>query len=186
MKTVCLAALIAVCIYGCAGPSTPRVRNMPPNVKIGRLIHDPAAQAPNAATIKRIQASLESLVQMVFLKDWRGLPAMVSKTRGIYVDLKGFRSHAELTGDVNDRSSYIYTFYHDTERLRTATRDPGQVCVRDVLLYTSSITVDVFMEEGNREVELELHVDDAPKESYRLNHPVFILEDGEWKVFRLF
>jgi len=123
---------------------------------------------------------------MVYQRDWRALPAMVSKNRGIYVDLKGFRSHADVTADVKDQSSYIYTFYHDTEKLRAATRDPGQVCVRDVILFTSTITVDVFMEEGNREVELELHVDDAPKQSYRLNHPVFILEDGQWKVFRLF
>lgn len=182
MRRLWLAGLACLTLH-CA---TSQMRTKPPEVRAGRIIYDPSSRPPDPATTTAILARLRTLVEMVHTRDWTGLPDLVSRQRGIFVDLKGFRTHSQIVADVKDRESYIYTFYHDTTRLREATKDPGQICVRDVLLMSSRITVDVFMEEGDKEVELQLNVDDAPRESYRLNHPVFILEDGQWKVHRLF
>ena len=183
MRAPALILVMALLVLQCASA---QARNVPPSVRVGRIIYDPSSKPPNAATVADILSRLQTLVGMVHTRDWRGLPAMVSTKKGLYVDLKGFRTHSQIVADVSDPGSYIYTFYHDTNRLREATRDPGQVCVRDVLLMSSQITADIFMEEGDQEVELQLHVDDAPGQSYRLNHPVFILADGQWKVYRLF
>jgi hypothetical protein len=179
----CAALLLAGLVCSCAGHQS---RSTSPSIVAGRIIYDPSSRPPDAATVNAILSQLRNLVEMVNRRDWQDLPAMVSTGKGLFIDLKGFRSHSQIVGDVSDRGSYIYTFYHDTQQLREATKDPGQICVRDVLLMSSRITVDIFMEEGDREVELQLNLDDAPKQSYRLNHPVFILEDGQWKVYRLF
>lgn len=177
------ALLLLLIFTGCAGPA---LRTLPPELRQGRVIYDAGSQRPSEQTLNHLMERLQQLVAMVHARDWSGLPALVSKRKGIYVDLKGYRSYDQLLADIKDRESYLYVFYHDTAVLRRHTQDQTQISVRDLLLSTRSLTADIFMEVDDVEAEMELHLDDAPEKSFRLNHPVFILEEGQWKVYRLF
>ncbi len=178
------ALLLTALVFACAQPS-PRLRNVAPGVIRGTLTY-PSGQKPSEQAVNSAQELLLRLIEMVNRKDWSGLPDLVSPQKGIYVDLKGFRSLADLRHDVADRKSYLYVFYHNTEDLRAFTHDPGQIAVRDVLLSTDQIRVDYYFEEGGQQCEMRLHLVGNEGEDFRLNQPVFILEGGVWKVYRLF
>jgi len=157
-----------------------------PTLKQGLVNYQEGEARPDPATLKALTDQLRALITMVDQKDWTNLPSMVSRKKGIYVDLKGYRTFAQMEADIKDHNSYLYVFYHDTPRLRKETDDARQVAVRDVLRRAGIVEVDFFMEQGGHECELKLNLRETPKESYRLNHPVFIFEEGQWKVFRLF
>ncbi|MBL8021555.1 MAG: hypothetical protein JNM27_17930 [Leptospirales bacterium] len=157
-----------------------------PEIESGRVIYSEGGTRPSQATTDELLRLLRELLLMVDQKDWSRLTQYVSKRKGIYVDLKGYRTFQQVSADVLDRNGYLYLFYHDTQALRKETGDKGQIAVRDLILNGGTIRVDFFMEEGATECELKLNLVDDPKNSYRLNQPVFILEDGKWKVYRLF
>lgn len=182
-RFILVASLVTLFSAEC---KTVRTRDMIPGLERGRVIYSEGARKPTEAELAGVDLLLKQLLSMVQRKDWNDLPGMVSKKKGIYVDLKGFRSFAQLEADVRDHGSYLYVFYHDTDILRAFTHDRDQIAVREVLMSGNSIRVDYYMEEGSQECELALHVSGNEKEDYRLNHPVFIREDGVWKVYRLF
>ena len=182
-KLILIVSLLALFSTECR---TVRPRDMIPGLERGRVIYSEGARKPTEAELTAVDLLLKQLLSMVQRKDWSDLPGLVSKKKGIYVYLKGFRSFAQLEADVRDRGSYLYVFYHDTDTLRAFTHDKDQIAVREVLMSGKSIRVDYYMEEGSQECELALHATGNEKEDYRLNHPVFIREDGVWKVYRLF
>ncbi|MCE9596491.1 MAG: hypothetical protein K8S54_00855 [Spirochaetia bacterium] len=176
---------LTILTFGLQCASFSRVPSFP-RLESGRVIFNEGGTRPTKETTDALLHVLRELLLMVEHRDWSKLPDYVSKKKGIYVDLKGYRSFQQLAEDVKDRNGYLYLFYHDTAALRAGTGDKGQIAVRDLVLNAGTIRVDFFMEEGSTECEMKLSLEETPKESYRMNQPVFILEDGQWKVYRLF
>jgi hypothetical protein len=158
-----------------------------PRIRLGEIHWRTQVSASEQG--ERSGAVLALLVNIVDLLDRGDLPELarhVSRSEGLYVDLKAHRSYAEVVRDLADPDGYIRTYYLDTPKLRERTGEPEQLAVLDVLRLTRVVTADVYMQSDGRQCELRLRLEDAPSKSYYLNNPVFILENGRWYIHQLF
>ncbi|MCR9143573.1 MAG: hypothetical protein NXI24_15100 [bacterium] len=142
--------------------------------------------AAQSAEAQRVLDLMRKLMGMLEDQEIRGLAQHVSPGKGLYVDLKAHRTRAAVQKDLQDPEGYLQTYYLNTENLRLRTEDPDQLAVRDILHLTRVMTADVYLQADGRQCELRLRLEDAPSKSYYLNNPVFVKEDGEWFIYRLF
>ncbi len=170
-----LSFFVAFVFTGC------RARSTVPRLSVGVL---KGMQADDPA-VPRILERLQALLLAVEEGKLSDLPPMVSAEKGLYVDLKSHRKHADLVQDVANPDGYLNVTFLRTDRLRERTGDSSRLSVRDVIRTTGEIKVD-FFREGDAEVELKLHLVDNPEMNYQLNNPVFIKEGSTWLVYRLF
>ncbi|MEQ9365861.1 MAG: hypothetical protein RIF32_16580 [Leptospirales bacterium] len=163
-----------------------------PEVRLGELYageEDVQGAKSDSAEMKdarRVLNLMRELLVMLEAREIRGLARHVSPNRGLYVDLKAHRSHGDIQKDLRDPEGYLQTYYLNTETLRSRTEDPGQLAVRDILRLTRVVTADVYMQADRKQCELRLRLEDAPSKSYYLNNPVFVKENEEWFIYRLF
>lgn len=157
-----------------------------PEIIWGDVRWDESHTADEEARVKReIAALLSQLLAMVENGNLSVLPRLISQKRGLYVDLKAHNTYEQLLERLSKPDNYLQMFYIDTAALRKYAKDDTRLAVRDVLRMTKTLRVDLFM-EGPNECELKLWLVDKRDYSYYLNNPVFIHEDGVWKVYRLF
>lgn len=172
------------------GPTPPKeraiFRDRAPRVLVGNIHwsdrHTPESEKVTAAVIA---GQLEQVISFIDSRDLRGLENLVSRQKGLWIDLKTHKSFAELQKEIRRSDGYLQLFYYDTEKLRVHTGDPDRLSVRDVLRHTSTLRADFYMEPGAHECELKLYLIDSPALNYQLNNPVFILEGDTWKIYRL-
>ncbi len=160
-----------------------------PEVQAGTIyVGDDSQRAAPEQTIEaeRVLELMRTLLVMLDAGDIRGLERYVSPERGLYVDLKAHRGRDWVAEDLQNPTGYLQTYYINTEALRSRTEDPGQLAVRDILRLTRVLTADVYLQADGKQCELRLRLEDAPSKSYYLNNPVFIQENGEWFIHRLF
>ena len=171
---------------------SPRSYDTMPEVKLGEVYigeEDVKGADSNSAEMtdaRRVLKLMRELLAMLEAQEIRGLARHVSPNRGLYVDLKAHRSLGDIQKDLSDPEGYLQTYYLNTETLRSRTEDPGQLAVRDILRLTRVVTADVYMQADRKQCELRLRLEDAPSKSYYLNNPVFIKENEEWFIYRLF
>lgn len=183
--------LVFLLMGGCAGRN---LKLLPPGelpvLETGILSPPEAFATKGGETGDRdlyeLLESLRMLISMTEKKDLAHLPTMISKKEGVFIDLKAHVSYDQLVKEVAKPDGYFQNFYFDTDRLRKRTGDETQISVRDLLLSTRRIRVDLFKDPGGKRCEMKLHLLDHPELDFRLNNPVFIKEGGAWKVYALF
>lgn len=166
----------------------PRYDQQAPRVEIGTIYWgtdlSPGEQREAAAPVI---AQLERLIGMVHNRNLKDLPDMVHPDEGLYVDLKARRSRSEIEAAVQDPESYLNVYFLDTEALRRERpEDPDRISVREALHLTRTLKADLYMSSSGDFCEVRLSLEDAPSRSYFLNNPVFLQEDDQWYVHRLF
>ena len=134
MRVFALWVILVFCgtLFGCAGPATPQVRSIPPNVKLGRVIHDPAARAPDPATVKSILVSLESLIQMVYqlTEEVPFIHQVIvtnQRKKRLDISLSYFSETEQIPG-----VSYDFTRIHQLEKMQ---KDFSDSCYQHVKSY---------------------------------------------------
>lgn len=163
-----------------------------PEVRLGAVYigEDPVEGArvkpAEQADADRVLELMRTLLAMLEARDIRDFERHVSQSRGLYVDLKAHRTYTQLQKDLQDPAGYLQTYYLNTEALRAKTGENEQLAVADVFRLTRVVTAEVYLQADRKECELRLRLEDAPSKSYYLNNPVFIKEDGEWFIYRLF
>jgi hypothetical protein len=173
-------ALILVCLV-VSGLSGCSVREKIPRLSVGVL----SGMDAGDPAVPQILGRLQTLLLLVEEGKLSDLPAMVSAEKGLYIDLKSHRKHADLVREVANADGYLNVTFLRTDRLREQSGDSSRLSVRDVIRTTREIQVD-FFREGETEVELKLHLVDNPEMNFHLNNPVFIKEGSTWLVYRLF
>lgn len=163
-----------------------RMRTVPPKLVMGKIYWgEKAAKKQNERDAEQIMVLLRTLLTMVDQRNIKDLPALISRERGLWTDLKTHRSYAQIVEQVEKPGGYIRTFFLDSEKLRKHTGDERSLAVRDVLRYTDTLRADFFLEADNT-VEVRLILEQYPPYNYHLNHPVFVKEADGWKLLRLF
>ena len=159
-----------------------------PRVEPGKIKWDGPADsyAIRDQNVEEITKLLNRLVEIIEREELDKLPGLISKKRGLWVDLKAHKSYKEILKMVQEDKGFLQTFYLDTENLRQVTDNPEHIAVRDVLHYTKTLRASFYFEEGGRECEVKLQLVENPDFNYHLNHPVFIKEGKDWKILRLF
>lgn len=158
-----------------------------PEITVGHVYwKDDHTAADEKILVDDISGKIRTLLSMLDKKDLSGLPAMVSPEQGLYTDLKVHKKYDELSTEIQKKDGYLRTFFLDTETLRTYSKDPRNLAVRDVFLLTERIKVDFYVEQGSNQCELKIFLLDSPENNYRLNNPVFVRDGLSWKLLRLF
>ncbi len=157
-----------------------------PQIQPGEIVME--SGEPGSADRERAAAVLDllrELVAMLDREDLSGLPELVSREKGLYVDLKAHQTRDWVIADLRKPTGYIHTHYLNTAGLRQRTEEESQLAVRDILRLTRLLTADVYLQEDGLQCELRLRLEDAPSKSYYLNNPVFIYENDRWLIYRL-
>jgi len=159
-----------------------------PEVEIGVIYwQTDLSPGEQREAVEPVAEALEKVVRMVYNRNLESLPEMVHPQDGLYVDLKAHRTLPEVREAVADPESYLNVYFLDTDALRAERpEDPDRISVRDVLRLTRTLQGDFYMSRDGDFCEVRLTLKDAPSRSYFLNNPVFIKENGEWYVHRLF
>ena len=162
-------------------------RKVPPRVVVGNIRwDDPHTMREKIMAVHEIRNLLARMISMVDRRDWSELPSLISKKRGLWVDLKTLKTFPQVLREIKKKNGYLQLFFFHTEKLRAYKNDPESLAVRDVLRYTDTLRADYYMEPDAKECELKLYLVDYPSFNYKLNNPVFIKEQGVWKIYRLF
>lgn len=138
------------------------------------------------AEAARVLELMRELLGLLATENLAGLNDHISRSQGLYVDLKAHKTFAEIEKDVRNPTGYLRTYYLNSESLRERTDEPEQLAIRDVFKLTRVVTADVYLQSDRKQCELRLRLEDAPSKSYYLNNPVFIQENGQWFIYRLF
>lgn len=133
---------------------------------------------------KNLKHELEIIFKMIVDKKLQTLPDHVHPKSGLWVDLKSHRKWEELDQEINNPESYLNLFFLDSQALQIKTGEKNKLTIREVLLVSKTISVEVFV-ESNNEFELKLRLDDAPQFSYYLNNPIFRIRNNRYYIYRL-
>ncbi|MCS7204702.1 MAG: hypothetical protein NZ853_03310 [Leptospiraceae bacterium] len=133
-----------------------------------------------------------SLLKLMFMsvdnQDFTPIFPYVSERKGIFIDLKSWKSKEDFIKEITDKNSFLFSYYCNTQNLRKITNDENQTSLLDLLKKTHQIKADFYL-ISETEMELKIHLLDMPHESYRFNNPYFIKEIKEqnhWYIYRLF
>ncbi len=188
--TVATLVLVALCL-SCRRDEPVKeyekhFRSVPPTVRIGEIHYSQGmTDAEKRRDTEAIAALITQLIRMVDEQNLEGLPSLVSRKHGLWVDVKAHRTFDQLKVEIRKKDGYLQKYFLDTDQLRRSTKDEHKLSVRDVLRHTDTVRADFYMlADGSCEVELFL--EQYPPYKFHLNQPAFLKEDGVWKVHRLF
>lgn len=128
---------------------------------------------------------LKDIFHSLEKKDLNLISKYISEEKGVFVDLKAFKTKQEFLKEINNPGSYIHAVYLNTNKLIEITKDPGQISIYDLLKRARSIKAEFYVLTPY-DIEVKLILIDNPKESYRFNNPYFIKIDHTWYIYRLF
>lgn len=131
--------------------------------------------------LRAILCLFKKLAEIVESGDLQQLPSYVSRSRGVYVDLKAHWSYDRLLKEIASKQGYLYNNLLKSNLLKS----DADSSVGNILSQTRAIRVDVHIEKGALQCELKLYLIEMPDRSYYLNNPVFIKERGNWYIYRL-
>ncbi len=134
--------------------------------------------------INKIQLILKDIFLSIEKKKLQKIPDYVHPTKGVYSDLKSFKTKEEFIQEINNPDSFLYNYYTNTKKLKEITNDPGQISLFDLIHQNQKIQMDFYF-VSNNECEIKLTILDNEKESYRFNNPYFIKVDSEWFIYRI-
>jgi len=109
----------------------------------------------------------------------------ILEEKGIYTDLKSWKSKKDFLKEIQQKDSYINNIYLNTNNLIQTTNDPTQISLYDLIRNSRQIKTDFFI-LTEEECEVKLIIIDNPQESYRFNNPYFIKFNNTWYIYRLF
>ncbi|MBE7410832.1 MAG: hypothetical protein L6Q54_08535 [Leptospiraceae bacterium] len=181
-------SIFSVTILFCSSIKNIRVTQTDKNffkipVKVSRVYI--IEKNPPKNSSEEIRRIIDELVNSTIKKDISILPSFVYKEKGIYLDLKGLWTYDELVKEVEREDSYFSIFFFDTEKLKKHKKSDEVQTVRDLLLISKGLELDLFFESSNS-CEVKVRFSSPNKLERELNNPYFIFENGKWYVFRLF
>jgi hypothetical protein len=145
----------------------------------------------NVGSIKKdssesqITEILQILVNETIEKNYSSIFNHISKEKGIYIDLKSWKSREEFVDLLKLENNYIEIYFFTTEKLSKEKRTIDVRTVRDLLILSSGLTADLYF-ESDSSCEVKLQFLSNKQFESELNNPYFIKLDGKWYLHRLF
>lgn len=171
--------VVTLCVISC--------RQQPmPVIQIGEVYWRDDREGSKQDDIRAVNEILKSVFQMIEQRNFSDLPKLISPEKGLYIDLKAHKTQQQLTEEIQKADGYFNKFFFDTQALREYTGNPERLALRDILHKSDEVKIDYYLEPGSAEIEAIMHLSDVPQYDPQFNHPVFILEDAQWKLYRLF
>ncbi|MCC6275418.1 MAG: hypothetical protein IT569_06150 [Leptospiraceae bacterium] len=187
MKKLCVS-LFAIVFFSCLSADKKNLKptielNPKVSVKISRTYISGKAPVKNSS--EEIRLMMETLVDSVLKKDLSVLLNFIFREKGIYLDLKGLWTYEELIQEMSLKDSYFTIFFFDTEKLKTHKKSDDVHTVRDLLILSGGLDLDLFFESPHS-CEIKIRFVSGNKLERDLNNPYFIQEGGKWYIYRLF
>ena len=128
---------------------------------------------------------LTQITQLTKNRKLEELKPFISDSKGIYIDLKSWKSKEEFLEEVRKEDGYIDLYFYHTEKLSKEKGELNVRTVRDLLILSEGLKVD-FHFETNQACEIKLRFEKNNEYETELNNPYFIKENGKWYLYRLF
>lgn len=148
-------------------------------------IYNPNFTEYQSKDIEEIYLILQNMFYAIEKKNLMLFTDFISEEKGIYVDLKAWKSKEDFIKEIQNENSYINNIYLYTDHLIKATNDLSQISLYDLIKKSKNIKADFYILTPS-DCEVKLIILDNPKESYRFNNPYFIKLNQKWYVYRLF
>ncbi|GIX41293.1 MAG: hypothetical protein KatS3mg129_1026 [Leptospiraceae bacterium] len=148
-------------------------------------IYNPNFTEYKIEDIDQIYLILTRMFNAIEKKDLSLIKDFISEEKGIYVDLKAWKSRKDFLNEIQQPDSYINNVYLHTDSLIKETNDTTQISLYDLIKESKKIKADFYI-LTDRDCEVKLIILDNPKESYRFNNPYFIKIKDKWYIYRLF
>lgn len=128
---------------------------------------------------------LKNMFDSIEKKDLQHISNYISLEKGIFIDLKAFKTKQEFINEINNPDSFINAIYLDTKKLIEKTNDPQQISLYQLIENSNTIKAEFYILTPV-DIEVKLILVDLPKESYRFNNPYFVKVHDKWYIYRLF
>lgn len=128
---------------------------------------------------------LKNMLNSIEKKDLGLISDDISFEKGIFIDLKAFKTKQEFINEVNNPDSFINAIYLDSKKLIQKTNDPHQISLYQLIENSNTIKAEFYILTPV-DIEVKLILVDLPKESYRFNNPYFVKIHDKWYIYRLF
>ncbi len=148
-------------------------------------IYNPNFTSYKQKDIEEIFRILTDFFNAIEKKDLMLIQDYILEEKGIYTDLKSWKSKKDFLKEIQQKDSYINNIYLNTNNLIQTTNDPTQISLYDLIRNSRQIKTDFFI-LTEEECEVKLIIIDNPQESYRFNNPYFIKYNNTWYIYRLF
>ncbi len=135
--------------------------------------------------IEEIFNLLKIMFRSVEKKDLSLITNYIDQEKGIYTDLKAWKSKQDFLVEIKDPESYLNSVYLNSENLKKITNDSTQISLYDLIKKSQKIKADFYFTTDS-DCEVKLIIMEKPEESYRFNNPYFIKINNRWFIYRLF
>lgn len=135
--------------------------------------------------IKEIESLLKKIIEANINKDLSILKEVVHKESGLYVDLKAHWDYGKLLKELEDSDSYIKVYFYDKDKLISRRKDKNAKTVRDILVESGGIKLDLFFEDKSS-CEVKIHFNKNQHLSGDLNNPYLIKRNNQWYLYRIY
>lgn len=115
----------------------------------------------------------------------KGIGEYIHQEKGIYIDLKAYKTKDEFFKELENKNGYLYMIYLNTDLLKKYTQDNTQISLYDLIDFYTAIKADFFI-ITKEDCEVKFTILENPTESYRFNNPYFIKINNRWYLYRLF
>lgn len=135
--------------------------------------------------VKRIMRVLRGVKNAVIERNSDKLISFISKEKGAYLDVKGLWEYEKILEEAKKENSYFEIFFYDHEKLAKQKETDDVYTVRELLLKSEGIQVDLFFDSDSA-CEAKLIFKKNNKLEKDMNNPYLIKVNGQWFIYRFF